>query len=150
MVATTPPPAQIRADVRRAERSRALWATVNICDTRAHRGVIGIRGQVPALGFPTQLEMTIRLQYYDTGRGAFVAIPHLSKRLSLGTAANGTIQGGAAFSFSPPVTLSGAITFSWRHRGRLIASTTRRTSAGAHGVDDGDPKGYSAATCTIS
>lgn len=150
MLADAPAPAQIRADVRRAEHSRALWATVNVCDTKAHPDAIGIRGQMPALGFRAQLQMTIHLQYYDAQQGTFVAIPHLSKRMALGTAATGTVQEGAAFSFNPPVTLSGTITFSWLRHGRLIASTTRRTSAGDRGVDDGDPKGYSAATCTIS
>jgi hypothetical protein len=147
--AASPTPAQIRADVKRAERSPTLWATVNVCDTRAHRDQIWIRGQMPALGFPADLRMTVKLAYYDAGRGRFLPVPHLLKRLRLGTVTHGTVQQGAEFSFAPPVTLSGSITFEWRRAGRLLASVTKLTSGHDHGVDDGDPKGYSAATCTI-
>ena len=42
--ATPPSAAQIGRAVRNAERSRALWATVNICDTAKYPHVIGVRG----------------------------------------------------------------------------------------------------------
>jgi hypothetical protein len=145
----SPTPAQVHTDLKRAERSRALWATIDFCDTKAHRDEIGIRGQMPALGFPTELSMMVKLAYYDTTRGRFVPVPHVARRLVLGTATNGTVQDGVGFSFSPPVTLSGSISFQWRRRGKLIGSTTRLTSGHDKGVDDGDPRGYSAATCTI-
>jgi hypothetical protein len=150
MLATTPPPAQIRADVRRAERSPTLWATINVCDTKAHPGTIGIRGQMPALGFPAQLSMTVTLQYYDADTGTFKPVPGVTKRVALGTVTHGTVQDGVQLSFSPPVTLSGVVTFQWRSGRKLLGSTTKMTSAADKGVDDGDPRGYSAATCTIT
>ena len=150
MLATTPAPAQIRADVRRAERSPTLWATVNVCDTKAHPGTSGIRGQMPALGFPAQLSMTVRLDYYDAGTGTFKPVPGVTKRLAQGTVTHGTVQDGVQLSFSPSVTLSGVVTFQWRRGGKLLGSVTKMTSAGDKGVDDGDPRGYSAATCTIT
>ncbi len=146
---TSPTPAQIHADVKRAERSPALWATVNVCDTKAHRNQIGIRGQMPGLGFPAQLRMTIRLAYYDAQAARFLPVPHVATRLKLGTVTHGTVQQGAEFSFSPPVTLSGSITFVWRRGGKRLGSVTKLTSGGKKGVDGGDPRGFSAATCTI-
>jgi hypothetical protein len=41
------------------------------------------------------------------------------------------------------------ITFQWRLHQRLLGSVTQLTSADIHGVDDGDPKSCSAASCAI-
>src|SRR6516165_1209759 len=59
-----PTAAQMRAAVQRAERSKYLWATVNICNTKRHPHAIGVRGQMPALGFPALLQMTVHLKYW--------------------------------------------------------------------------------------
>ena len=44
---TGPTAAQIRIATRRAVNSPNLWATVNICDTTRHPGIVGIRVQMP-------------------------------------------------------------------------------------------------------
>jgi hypothetical protein len=144
-----PSPAQIRAAVARATSSRSLWATVNICNTRQHPGVIGIRGQMPALGFPAQLKMTVRLYYWSFAASRFVSLPKVAEPIPLGTVSNGTVQEGAEFTFKPPVILSGAITFQWSTGGRVLATVTKLTSHGDRGVDGADPPGYSTATCRI-
>jgi hypothetical protein len=149
VAAANPTPAKIKTAVARAEHSRFLWATVNICNTARHPEEIGIRGQMPALGFATEMTMTVHLSYWSFAKSAFVPIPHLAKRIALGTATNGTVQEGVAFTFNPPVILSGSITFQWRLDGMAIATTTRSTSHGDKGVDDSDPKGYSTATCSM-
>ena len=158
LLASTPPPnspkpptkAQIRADVAKAVRSRSLWATVNICNTKRHRDVIGIRGQMPALGFPAKLEMTIRLRYQPAPGYAFKPLPGVVQQIPLGTLTYGTIQDGATFAFKPPVVLSGAVTFQWTYRHKLLATVTKQTTAHVKGVDQSDPAGYSAASCTIA
>jgi hypothetical protein len=149
VAATAPTAAQIKKDVHRAVTAPSLWATINVCNTKHHRDQIGVRGQMPALGFPAQLQMTVRLLYWDSQKETFKPIPHVAKVLSLGTVTKGTVQEGVQFTFSPPVILAGTITFQWRRNGKLLASTTRNTSQGDKGVDDGDPAGYSTATCTI-
>ncbi|MDQ6607011.1 MAG: hypothetical protein M3Z06_10765 [Actinomycetota bacterium] len=146
-----PTPAQMRAAVARAERSKNLWATVNICDTRHHPNMIGIRGQMPALGFPASLTMIIKLDYYSLKTAGFRPVPHVRMRDSLGTASTGFHQAGGIFPFKPPVApLSGTITFQWRIGKRLLGQATRLTGHGYKGVDNGDPPGTSHAVCRIS
>ncbi len=146
-----PTRAQMRSAVARAKRSKSLWATVNICDTKAHPNMIGVRGQMPALGFPARLAMIIKLDYYSLQTGAFRPVPHLQMRDSLGIASTGFHQGGGIFQFKPPVApLSGTITFQWRVGNRLLGQATRLTSHGDKGVDNGDPPGTSHAVCRIS
>jgi hypothetical protein len=148
--AKRPTPAQMRSAVARAKRSKNLWATVNICDTKHHPNEIGIRGQMPALGFPAALRLIVRLDYYSFQTASFRPIPHVRMRDSLGTASTGFHQGGAIFKFKPPIApLSGMITFQWRVGKRLLGQATRPTSHGDKGVDHGDPPGTSNAVCRI-
>jgi hypothetical protein len=145
-----PTAAQMRAAVQRAERSKYLWATVNICNTKRHPHAIGVRGQMPALGFPALLQMTVHLKYWSTAKSMFLPIPHVARNLSLGVASTGLHQGGFTFTFTPPVLLSGQIDFRWSVHGHTLGRTTRSTGHGFKGVDGGDPPGHSASTCTMT
>ncbi len=140
---------QIRQAVSRAQRSRAVWATVNICNTRRHRHILGIRGQLPALGFPAGLYMTIQVNYWVKAKRRFMPDSHARRSLSLGTQTSGRHQDGFSWQFAPPAILSGTITFEWKLGRKVIGRTTRRTVDGIKHVDDADPKGYSTATCRI-
>jgi hypothetical protein len=140
-----PTQAQIRAAVRRAERSRQLWATVNICRTPR----FGVRGQMPGLGFASDLSMKIQVDYWSFAKKRFVPLRGVSNVVSLGTAAQDLHQAGSVWRFKPPAILSGTITFQWRRGNRLIGETTRLTAHGVKGVDDADPKGNSTATCRM-
>jgi hypothetical protein len=140
---------QIRQAVRKAERSREVWATVNICNTRSHRHTIGIRGQLPALGFPARLYMRIQVNYWVKAKRKFMPDSHAKQALSLGTQSSGRHQAGFTWQFAPPAVLSGTVTFEWKLGRRLIGRTTRPTVRGIKNVDDSDPKGYSSATCRI-
>jgi hypothetical protein len=147
-----PTAAQIRTAVRRAEHSRYLWSTINICDTSRHPDVVGIRGQMPSLGFSALLSMDIQLDYWSTSEKRFIQVPGNAahKQLSLGSPANGVHQGGIDFSVTPHAgLLSGEITFTWRRGGRLLAELTRPASAGHPDADFGDPEHYSAGECEI-
>jgi hypothetical protein len=148
---TNPTAAQIRAAVQRAERSRQVWATVNICNTRRHPHTIGIRGQMPALGFPSSMSMSIMVDYLSPTH-RFEPVPHVQRFVQLGRPAQGFWQGGVMFSFAKPsatVVLRGMVTFDWKRSGRVIGSTTRYTVHGIKHVDDADPPGYSTATCML-
>ena len=63
--AAGPTPNQIKSAVHSAERSKRLWATINICDTRKHPHTIGIRGEAPALGFPATISISIGVDFYS-------------------------------------------------------------------------------------
>ncbi len=144
-----PSAAQIRRAVRRAERSRNLWATVNICNTKRNPDVIGIRGQMPALGFKTVLIMDVQIWYLNRKTKKFVPDPAIREHVVLGAATTALHQDGASFRIVPPADLKGQITFSWALGGKVIGRTTRMTAGGIKGVDFADPHGYSAATCSI-
>ena len=64
--------------------------------------------------------------------------------------AAGRHQAGFTWQFAPPAFLSGTVTFEWRLGHKVIGHTTRRTAHGIKNVDEGDPRGYSTATCRIS
>jgi hypothetical protein len=148
----TPSHAEITTAVRQAERSPSLWATINICNSRRYRDILGVRGQLPALGFPSELSMDIQVNYWSTADKRFVAI-NSSKavsRVSLGSASTGAQQGGGVFSFPPHSGLLNAtIKFAWTLDGKVIGQTQRATSAGHPGADFGSPPHFSAASCKI-
>jgi len=145
--------AQIARAVRSAERSRSLWATVNICDTRKYRNDIGVRGQMPALGFSAKLYMVVQVNYWSRTHNRFLPIQSnlATTRLSLGNSATGLEQDGAVFPFSAHTGLLNAtFTFIWTRKGTLIGQTVRRTTAGHHDADHGSPPHFSAAQCRIT
>lgn len=145
-------PARIARAVSNAEQSSSLWATVNICDTKRYRNAIGVRGQMPALGFASQLSMVVQVDYWSATARRFVAISSAaaSHTLSLGRKSSGLYQDGAVFPFGAHAGLLNAtITFTWTRNGTVIGHTRRRTTAGHRSADFGNPAHYSAAQCRI-
>lgn len=144
---------RIAAAVRRAERSPNLWATVNICNSSGHRNTIGIRGQMPALGFAATLTMAFQLDYWSSSAARFLPIqsPKARRTKQFGVVVSRLEQAGAQFSFGPHAgRLSGTVTFTWARGGRVIGQTTRATTAGHPSAAYGSPPHYSAAQCTLS
>lgn len=154
--ASAPTAAQVHNAVAKAERSKMLWATVNVCQTKgkqaARGGSIGVRGQIPTLGFASMLSMTIQLNRYSAKTKSFVALPYATAKttVSPGAFATDLHQDGAVFPFSGPAGLLNAtVTFSWTRAGRLIGSTTKQTTAGHSDAAGGRPSHYSAAQCQL-
>lgn len=145
-----PTPAQVAKAIHNAETSKSLWATINICDTRDQPNVLGVRGQMPSLGFPAWLSMEIHLAYYDKTQKRWVTDPGTQKTIRLGRSAHGLQQGGATYTF-PGATpqLQASVRFVWRRSGNLLGTTQQLTAAGHPQADFGSPPRYSAATCTI-
>lgn len=150
--AATVSPGQIARAVGAAESSRSLWATVNICSSRKYPHDLGVRGQMPTLGFSSSLSMVVQVQYWSAQSRRFVPIKSnlATTRLSLGSASTGLEQDGAVFPFRPHTGLLNAtITFIWTRGGTVIGQTVRRTTAGHRDADHGSPPHYSAAQCQI-
>jgi hypothetical protein len=150
-VAASRPPTsgQIRLAVQRAERSGALWATVNICNTRHYPGRLGIRGQMPSLGFPASMSMDIQVEYLNQSSHRFKPVPGASRTIAF-TATTGLHQEGANWRFKPHTgTLSAAITFTWSLTKKLLARPTHAVTAGHPDADFGDPPHFSVAQCKI-
>jgi hypothetical protein len=151
-----PTAAQIRKAVANAERSKMLWATVNVCQTKGKRaakgGNIGVRGQMPTLGFASTLSLTIQLNRYSAASKSFVAIsdPTAKRTVSPGTFAKDLHQAGEVFPFSSPAGLLNAtVTFSWTRAGKLLGSATQQTTAGHPDTVGGRPAHYSTAHCQL-
>jgi hypothetical protein len=144
-----PTPAQIRTAVAKAESSKQLWATVNVCNTKHHPGTIGIRGQMPSLGFPASLSMKVQVDYWNYAAKKFEPDPGVNQLVALGDPTNELVQGGSTFKFKSRALLSGTIRFQWKLHGKLIGSKRRATAGGHKNAKYGDPPGYSATSCNI-
>ncbi len=155
--ATTPPKpptaAQITRAVAAAERSKALWATVNVCSVRrTGGGTLGIRGEMPALGFSATLAMKIQLNLYSATAKRFEPIDYKTARVlvSPGRFSTGLQQDGAVFPFPAKAGLLNAtVTFSWLLNVKTIGATTRTTTGGHRDSIFGRANRYSAAQCRI-
>ncbi|MEA2214336.1 MAG: hypothetical protein QOF83_4284 [Solirubrobacteraceae bacterium] len=149
-LADHPSPGAVRTAVNKAEKSSSLWATVNICNSRRDRNDLGIRGQMPSLGFAAWMSMDIKLYYYSNQKRYLPVPTRGSKLVRLGRSSSGLHQSGAMFQFSPhQPRLKAVVTFIWRRSGQLLGKTTRTTTARHRNADFASPPHYSAATCTI-
>jgi hypothetical protein len=145
---------QIHQAASRAERSGSLWATINICSSRGagKGGELGVRGQMPSLGFSSTLRMTVQLGYWSQKHERFMAIPGPSAvaNLSLGSSATGLQQDGVVFGFSDSAgLLNASVDFTWTRGGRVIAESSRITTAGHRDADYSRPAHYSAGDCRL-
>jgi hypothetical protein len=137
--------------------SRALWATVDVCNPKDQPNTIGIRGSMPGDGHPKDvMYMRFRVQYLDAAKKEWL---NLSKggdsgMLKLGSGALAR-QGGFSVELAPGAgkpafTLRGYVTYQWRRGATVLESTTRLTSTGHTSLAGADPRGFSAAGCTLT
>jgi hypothetical protein len=131
-----------------------LWATVNLCDTEARPGAVGIRVSIPReKGAPAQWAH-IRLQWFDGSRRAWRRVTSGGDagwaRIGIGTR---QVQGGTTFTFPPPkagsrIVLRGLVDIEWRNGTKVVDSAHLRTTAGH--TDAKDPRRkVSRASCEI-
>jgi hypothetical protein len=137
-------------------RSTRLWATVNLCNPKDHPDTIGVRGSMPGDGQAGEtMYMRFRVQYQDprTKQWVFVASNADSGFLPVGSARFSARQSGRSFEIVPtkgqPFLLRGAVSFEWRRGTTAVRSAHVHTTAGHSDASGSDPKGYTAATCTI-
>jgi hypothetical protein len=138
------------------ERSRLLWATVNVCDTPGAPDTIGIRGSMPGSADPEErMFMRFQVQYFSASDGRWhqVRSGGDSGFVRVGPARFESRQAGRSFRFAPKsgsVLLRGAVTFEWRRGAEVVRRARKRTTAGHRSTAGADPAGYSAANCTIT
>jgi hypothetical protein len=153
VTAAAPSPRQISRALARAEAASTLWATINICHVGRSGDLIGVRGQMPTLGFTSRMSMTLALQTWSASHRAFVTVPspNASNHVALGPHSSGLQQGGAEFPFRAGSAgrWRASVTFSWVRAGRLLGHATRTTTAGHPGADYSSPPHYSAAACQL-
>jgi len=144
-----PTRAQIRKAIAAAEVSRDLWATINICNTKRFPRVIGIRGEMPSLGFKASLGMEIDVEYQPSPKLGFKP-SGLRQMIGLGPSVHRLLQGGARWKLMPNQgLLRGSITFVWWIGHTVLGQTTRTTTGRHHDADFGDPPRFSAAVCDM-
>jgi hypothetical protein len=156
--ATAPPPvssgpsnAEIQAAIKQVKRSKDLWATINICNTRTHANAIGIRGQMPGLGFRTKLSMEFQVHYWSVKEKRFKLIKGADTVINIGSKVSGLHQDGVTFRFAPHAGfLASTVSFNWTLGSKSIGSLTRWSSKGHPDADGGDPPHYSAGRCVIA
>lgn len=153
-----PTGAQIRAAVRRAEKSSDLWGTINVCNVPVAKPSgdkqIGVRVQIPALGFTARLYMTLRLQFWEGPRKGYVTT-NVHGPQTIGLAVQSPRQDGYSFYFRKPPAhqtylLRGLATLEWRIGTKVLGRVSRPTGGGHKHVYFGNPHGLSIATCTLT
>jgi hypothetical protein len=136
-------------------QSPELWATVDLCNTPHHPDEIGIRGSMPSDGHPHDIMyMRFLVQSLDTTTHQWADIGGSAdsgfERIGLATI---TRQSGHNFGFTPSTTaytMRGLVEFQWRRAGHVVHLAARPTSAHRTSLAGAEPKGFSAATCTLS
>jgi hypothetical protein len=147
--------AAARQPFRPLAQSPELWATVNLCNTTRHPDEIGIRGSMPSDGHPHDtMYMRFLVQSLDPATNQWTDLGRSAESgfVQVGSAAL-TRQDGQSFGFKPSTTaytLRGLVEFQWRRAGHLVHLATRFTTAGHTNAAGAEPKGFSAATCTLS
>lgn len=134
--------------------SHELWATIDVCSPKDQPHTVGVRGSMPGNGMPhDKMFMSFRLQYLDATAKKWVDLAKAATPAFVPVGGGGAArQDGQSFQLVPgktPAKLRGVVDFQWRRGGTVLASAARPTSAGRKSLAGADPKGFSAATCTI-
>lgn len=137
--------------------SRELWATVNVCSPKDQPNTIGIRGSMPGDGHPKDvMYMRFRVQYQDATTKQWL---NLTQGADSGLQKVGSAQlarqAGRSFQLAPAAgkpafTLRGDVIFQWRRGTTVLQTATVPTTAGHKSLAGADPRGYSAAACTLT
>ena len=130
------------------QKSKDLWATINVCDTADKANTVGIRGAMPGLGNRrSRLAMRIRVQYKSKTDGKWKKAGPTAdsgwKRV--GSTLRQVIESGQNFTFRPPTDggshlLRGSVRFRWKRGGKVVARE-RRITEGGHRTSVADPEG---------
>ena len=129
------------------------WATVNVCDTAAAPGAVGVRVFAPRRRQGAQWAR-VRLQYWDGAARRWRRVRSGGDggwaRLGSGRTA---VTGGTTFTFAAPdpghrLVVRGIAQLEWRRGRRVVARARVRTTAGH--ADPKDPAlADSRASCEI-
>ena len=135
-------------------KTRHLWSTVNICDSPKYADSVGIAARMPGDGTARRMYMRFYVQYREDKQWKYVKSGGVSPWLKAGSAKYSWSQRGYTFGFSPPAAgtkfvMRGLVKFEWRSKGGKVVKKTHRITSSGHETKGADPKGYSAAQCTL-
>lgn len=137
------------------ERSRSLWATVDVCNPKDQPDTIGIRGSMPGDRRPGDtMYMRFRVQYEEASSHKWTDVAKGADSGFLKVGAGQTArQAGRSFQFAAggqAFTLRGYVIFQWRRGNTVLGTIAKPTDSGHRSLAGADPKNYSAATCKLS
>jgi hypothetical protein len=139
----------------RDDETLDVWATVNVCDTKAAPDTIGIRASMPGSKDGREgMFMRFQVQYYSESddRWRRVSDAADARFMSLGKGRKAR-QAGRSLRINPKssdeLTLRGRVFFEWRLDGDVVRKAQATTTKGHRSTAGADPEGYTAATCTI-
>jgi hypothetical protein len=143
------------ASMHALERSRALWATVDVCSPADQPNFVGIRGSMPGDGHKGDaMYMRFRIQYLQATSHKWVDVAKGADSGFVKVGSAGVArQDGQSFRFitgPQTFTLRGYVTFQWRRGHGVLGTTSKVTQAGHPSLVGADPKNYSAAACKLS
>jgi hypothetical protein len=157
-------PARARASQRAGEarsvkfldRSKLLWATVDVCNTAAHPHVLGLRASMPGTGHRKhRMLMRFRAQFLDAA-GHWTDLPDADSGFQkVGSGIFRARRSGWTFMFAHGQNaghslLRGLVDFKWiRRDGKIVHTAQLPTTDGHPTGKQGDPRNYSAATCSL-
>ena len=133
-----------------------LWATVNICDTRANPNVLGVRASMPGNGTKQTMWMRFNAHYFDRATEEWRAIQGgRSPWIKVGDARYRSRQAGRKFRIDPPAPITsfvtrGLVEYEWRRNGKVKRRARQKTLSGHPTGRHGDPRNYSAGVCEIT
>jgi hypothetical protein len=138
------------------DRSRELWATIDVCSPPDQLNTVGVRGSMPGdRQAKDTMYMSFRLQYEDSATGKWIDLESAAAPafVAVGTGKSAR-QAGRSFQLvpvagKPAFTLRGVVSFQWRRGTAIVHTVSRPTTAGQLSLAGADPAGFSAATCVI-
>jgi hypothetical protein len=131
-----------------------LFATINVCDTKKHPNIVGVRGRMPGNGNSKQTMYLKALIQFKNSKGKWVQVTKNGKSpwLKAGNAKFAWGENGWNFPIAikagQKFTFRGQVKYEWRE-GKNVVRTGARYTTGGHQTAKSDPEGYSAATCTV-
>jgi hypothetical protein len=138
------------------KRTKHLWATVNVCDTKRSPDTIGIRARMPGNGTRQRMWMRFRTQFYSTRDYAWRYVDGGTSRwLELGSALFLFKETGYSFEIQPApkpgqsFLLRGVVQYQWKTKKGKTRRRTRKYTAGGHRTRGAEPRGFSRARCRI-
>jgi hypothetical protein len=137
--------------------SPQLWATIDVCNPSDQPDTVGVRGSMPgAAAAKDNMYMRFRLQYLDNSTKQWVDLANGadSGYVAVGSAKSAR-QTGRSFQLvpvagKPAIDLRGVVSFQWRRGSSVEYTVSRPTTAEHQSLAGADPKGFSAAECSLS
>jgi hypothetical protein len=150
VVAALAPAGAVAKDVAHPD----LWATINLCDTPAKPGAVGVRVSIPREKGAPQQWTHVHLQWFDGQVRAWRALTSGGdagwKRIGIGTR---LVEGGTTFTFAAPaagsrLVLRAVVDVEWRDGKDVVDHARLRTTTGH--IDASDPhRRVSRSSCEI-